>query len=60
MDRFQQGGDDPDAPRLSLLSTRTGGLGINITAADTVVFYDQDCVRSFLTAEPIENCLVLK
>ena len=47
MDRFQRGGDEPDAPRLFLLSTRAGGLGINLTAADTVVFYDQDWVRSF-------------
>jgi ATP-dependent DNA helicase len=45
MERFQNGGDAPDAPRLFLLSTRSGGLGINLTAADTVVFYDQDWVR---------------
>ena len=44
MERFQTGGDDPKAPRLFLLSTRSGGLGINLTAADTVVFYDQDWV----------------
>jgi len=47
MDRFQKGGNGPDAPRLFLLSTRAGGLGVNLTAADTVVFYDQDWVRTF-------------
>ncbi|KAH9024616.1 P-loop containing nucleoside triphosphate hydrolase protein [Lactarius pseudohatsudake] len=42
-DRFQRGA--PDAPRLFLLSTRAGRLGINLTAADAVVFYSQDWLR---------------
>jgi len=45
MEAFQAGGDSPDVPRLFLLSTRAGGLGVNLTAADTVIFYDQDWVN---------------
>lgn len=39
MDRFN---NDPKV-FCFILSTRSGGLGINLTGADTVVFYDSDC-----------------
>jgi len=38
IDKFNQ---DPDH-MIFLLSTRAGGLGINLTAADTVIIYDSD------------------
>ncbi|KAJ7723044.1 hypothetical protein B0H16DRAFT_1895922 [Mycena metata] len=39
---LQSAGDAPNPPRLFLLSMRSGGLGVNLTAADTVIFDDQD------------------
>lgn len=40
MDRFQTGGDD--VAFAFLLSTKAGGQGITLTAADTIVLYDSD------------------
>ena len=40
LDRSQKGGNAPDAPRQFLLSMRIGG--VNLTATDTVVYYDQE------------------
>jgi ATP-dependent DNA helicase len=44
MNQFQQATED--TPKIFLLSARAGGLGINLTAADSVTFYGQDWVRS--------------
>ena len=40
MDRFQNGGDG--IAFAFLLSTKAGGQGITLTAADTIVLYDSD------------------
>ncbi len=39
--RIKQFNEDPDITCF-LLSTRAGGLGINLTSADTVIIYDSD------------------
>lgn len=54
-----------------ILSTRSGGIGVNLTGADTVIFYDSDwnptmdaqaqdrCHRvSFSSCSPATNTLV--
>ena len=38
--RIDQYNDFPDEYFVFLLSTRAGGIGINLTSADTVIFYD--------------------
>jgi SNF2 family DNA or RNA helicase len=34
--------DEDDRPFVFLLSTRAGGVGLNLTVADTVIFLDSD------------------
>jgi ATP-dependent DNA helicase len=41
MARFQTGGDNPDAPKLFLLTTRAGGQGINLTAVRVLIWSKQ-------------------
>ena len=38
MERFNQ----DDKIFIFILSTRSGGIGVNLTGADTVIFYDSD------------------
>ena len=47
MDRFRHGGDKLCAPRL-FLPRRAGGLGIYLTAVDTVVLYVH-CIEMYNT-----------
>jgi chromodomain-helicase-DNA-binding protein 7 len=39
IDRFQSKDNSREQPFIMLLSTRAGGVGINLTAADTCVSY---------------------
>lgn len=43
--QIQEFNDVNSDVRIFLLSTRAGGLGINLTAADTCILYDSDWVR---------------
>lgn len=43
IDRFQSPpAEGKEAPLVMLLSTRAGGVGINLTAADTCIIFDSD------------------
>ena len=44
IDRFSAKEDESnkDSPFAMLLSTKAGGVGINLTAADTAIIYDSD------------------
>lgn len=46
--------EDPDC-HVFLLSTRAGGLGLNLVAADTVIIYDSDWVSEQLTRSLSES-----
>lgn len=51
INRFQ---NDPEY-KIFLLSTRAGGLGLNLMAADTVIIYDSDWVSTKLTHHMIAD-----
>ena len=47
IDRFQSPSTGAEPPFVMLLSTRAGGVGINLTAADTCVIFDSDWNREY-------------
>jgi len=44
--QIEEFNDENSQYRVFILSTRAGGLGINLTAADTCILYDSDWVFS--------------
>ena len=54
MDRFNS---DPKL-FVFILSTRSGGLGINLTGADTVIFYDRYVQYSIVEYNVVEYSVV--
>lgn len=59
MARMDDFNGDPDC-FIFLLSTRAGGLGINLTSADTVIIYDSDWnphQDMQVRAPPVAACL---
>lgn len=43
VDAMKEFNNDPDC-FLMIISTRAGGLGLNLTSADTVIIFDSDWV----------------
>ena len=56
MDRF----NSQPSVGVFLLSTRAGGLGLNLVSADTVIFYDSDWVDYLVVPVVYHGCRILR